>query len=383
MKSYDLIYVLHREEPSETFIRREIDALRAISIPVRVYVLDAPQVKLAIPPGLRRALLHQLVIRLLAPPFSLSYAARLIRQAPRALRLAAEVAPLACPRLHAQFAWSAADASALAAAALGIPWTCSVHAWDVFTRPLRETRARLATAAGVTACTRRAADALRAAGIPEARIRVIRHGLDSAAFPFDPERPAGRIAAVGRLVPKKGFDTLLDACALLRKAGVPFTCTLVGDGPERGRLEWQAAAAGIADAVIFTGWIAPDAAQRIIAGATVLVHPSRRLANADTDGFPNVLSEAMFLGTPIVTTPAGAAAELLCDCARFVPSDDPEALAEALATLLRNPETCRHLAAAARQTADTHLNQTRLIRQLAAFLEERPCGDGFAEAVEA
>jgi glycosyltransferase involved in cell wall biosynthesis len=240
----------------------------------------------------------------------------------------------------------------------------------VFTRPSCETRARLATAAGVTACTQRAADALCAAGIPAARIRVIRHGLNPSAFPFDPIRPADHIAAVGRLVPKKGFDTLLDACALLRKASVPFTCTLVGDGPERDHLERQAAAAGISDAVIFTGWLSPDGAQRVIAGATVLVHPSRRLVNADADGFANVLSEAMFLGTPIITTPAGAATELLCDSARFVPTDDPETLAEALSSLLRSPETCRRLAAAARQTADRHLDQNRLIRQLATFLEE-------------
>lgn len=370
MKPYDLIYVLHREEPSETFIRREIDALRAIGIPVRVHILDEPRVEAAVPPGLRRALLRQLVIRLLAPPFSLAYAGRLIRHAPRALRLAVEASALPCPLIHAQFAWSAADASALAAAALGIPWTCSVHAWDVFTRPSCETRARLATAAGVTACTQRAADALCAAGIPAARIRVIRHGLNPSAFPFDPIRPADHIAAVGRLVPKKGFDTLLDACALLRKASVPFTCTLVGDGPERDHLERQAAAAGISDAVIFTGWLSPDGAQRVIAGATVLVHPSRRLVNADADGFANVLSEAMFLGTPIITTPAGAATELLCDSARFVPTDDPETLAEALSSLLRSPETCRRLTAAARQTADRHLDQNRLIRQLATFLEE-------------
>jgi glycosyltransferase involved in cell wall biosynthesis len=372
MNAYDLIYVLHREAPSETFVRREIAALRAIGIPVRVHILDAPRVASDAPPGLRRALLRQLVIRLQAPPFSLGYAARLIRQVPRALRLAAEAAPLPHPRLHAQFAWSAADASGLAAAALGIPWTCGVHAWDVFTRPLRETRARLATARAVTACTRRAADALRAAGIPDARIRVIRHGLDPAAFPFAPERPPDRIAAVGRFVPKKGFDTLLDACARLRQRGVLWTCTLVGDGPERGSLERQAAATGIADAVNFTGWLAPEAAHRVIAGATALVLPSRRLANADADGFANVLAEAMFLGTPIITTPAGAAVELLGDSARFVPFDDPETLAEALAGLFRSPETCRRLAAAARQTAERHLDQNRLIRQLAAFLEGTP-----------
>jgi len=370
--SPDLFYVLQREEPSETFIRREIEALRVIGIPVHVYSLAIPQVEHDVTPLLRRAFRRRLVERLFKPPFSPVYAARLLRNAPHALRLAATAARLPHPRFHAHFAWSAADAASLAAETLGIPWTCSVHAWDVFTRPSRETGARLASAAGVTACTERAADALRAAGIPEARIRVIRHGLDPAAFPFTVDRTdgtlPGRIAAVGRLVPKKGFDSLVDACVHLRKQGIPFTCTLVGDGPERRPLERQAAAGGILDLVTFTGWIDPNAAQRAIADATVLVHPSRRLDNNDSDGFANVLSEALFLGTPIITTPAGAATELLCECARIVPSDDPESLAAAITHLFRNPEACRSLAAAARHTAEIHLDQNRLIRELADFL---------------
>lgn len=368
----NVLYVLHREAPSETFIRREIDALRALGVPLTVYTLDAHEPEPVVPPGLRRALVRQLCRRLLATPFSAFYSVRLIRHVPHALRLAVEAASLPHPRLHAQFAWSAADAAGLAATTLGIPWSCSVHAWDVFTRPPRETRARLATAVGVTACTARAAAALREARIPEACVRMIRHGLDPAVFPFEPIRPPDSLSAVGRLVAKKGFDTLLAACARLRTMGVPFTCTLVGDGPERGRLQRQANDSGIADAVTFTGWLTPDAAQRVTRNATVLAHPSRRLANADADGFANVLSEAVFLGTPIVTTAAGAATELLSDNAnaRIVPPDDPDALAAALVELLGSPETRLRLAAAARQTAEQHLDQSRLIRQLAAFLAD-------------
>ncbi len=368
----NVLYVLHREAPSETFIRREIDALLALGVPLTVYTLDAHGLAPAVPPGLCRALVRQLCRRLLATPCSASYSVRLIRQVPHALRLAAEAARLPHHRLHAQFAWSAADAAGLAAAALGLPWSCSVHAWDVFTRPPRETRARLATAVGVTACTARAAAALREVRIPEAHIRMIRHGLDPAAFPFEPTRPPDGLAAVGRLVAKKGFDTLLAACARLRAMGVPFTCTVVGDGPERGRLQRQAIDSGIADAVIFTGWLTPDAAQQVTRHAAVLAHPSRRLANADSDGFANVLSEAMFLGTPIVTTAAGAATELLSDNAnaRIVPPDNPTALASALVELLGSPDTRFRLAAVARQTAEQHLDQSRLIRQLADFLAD-------------
>jgi len=372
MNPPDLLYVLHREAPSETFIRREIAALRGCGVPVRVHILDAPDSVPPAPPGLRRRLARALAARLLAPDVPALYAVRLLRRAPQALRLAAVAAALDRPRLHAQFAWSAADAAGLAAAALGAPWSCSVHAWDVFTRPDREIRARLATAVGVTACTDRAAAALLRAGVPAARVHVIRHGLDPADLPFQPLRPSGRLAASGRLVAKKGFDALLDACAALRAQGVPFACTLAGAGPERRRLERRARSGGIADAVDFVGWLAAEESQRVIGGATVLVHPSRRLANADADGFANVLSEAMFLGTPIVTTAAGAAAELLRDGvnARLVPSDDPAALAAALRELLASPGTCGRLAAAARKTAEEHLDQDRLIGRYRAFFAQ-------------
>jgi len=370
MNVRETLYVLHRDEPSETFIRREIESLRGLGLPVAVHTLAAPPAA-DVPPSARRAVLRALAARLLVPPRSAAHALRLIRNAPHAWRLAAAAARLGRPLLHAQFAWTAADAASLAAAALGLPWTCAVHAWDVFTRPPRETRARLATAAGVAACSGRAAAALLAAGLPAERVRLIRHGLDPAAFPFNPQRPAGHIAAVGRLVPKKGFDTLLAACAGLRRGGVEVHCTLAGDGPEGARLRRLAETLGIADAVTWTGWLPAADAQRVIAGATVLAHPSRRLADADADGFANVLTEAMFLGTPVVTTAAGAAAELLRDgvSACIVPPEDPAALTAALAELLADPGLRHRLAAAARTTAEADLDQNRLVRKLADFLD--------------
>lgn len=366
----ETICVLHRDEPSETFIRREIDALQGLGVPLVVHTLRAATDVVDVPPIVRRAVLRALAARLLAPPRSAAYALRLIRNTPHAWRLAAVAARSGHPHLHAQFSWTAADAASLAAGALGLSWTCSVHAWDVFTRPPRETRARLATAAAVTACTGRAAEALFTAGLTSARVRLIRHGLDAAAFPFAPVRSGGHVVAVGRLVAKKGFDTLLVACAELERRGTPIRCTLVGDGPEEARLRRLAQTLGIADRVTWPGWLPAAAAQQVIANATVLAHPSRRLANADADGFANVLSEAMFLGTPIVTTAAGAAAELLRDdvSARIVPPDHPSALAVALLELLAQPERRLRLATAARTTAENALDQNDLIRQLADFL---------------
>jgi glycosyltransferase involved in cell wall biosynthesis len=178
------------------------------------------------------------------------------------------------------------------------------------------------------------------------------------------------LLAVGRLVPKKGFDTLVAACRLLAARHVAFTCRIVGDGPERAALERSIRAAGLGTRVCVEPALPPDRVLARIAAATLLVLPSRRLRNGDRDGFANVLTEAMAAGTPVVTTTAGAAGELIVDGrnGRLVPPDDPAALADALAALLADAPARARLAAAARRTVDEKLDeQTEISKLIAMF----------------
>ena len=86
----------------------------------------------------------------------------------------------------------------------------------------------------------------------------------------------------------------------------------------------------------------------------------------------NILVEGLALGTPIVTTTAGAAQEVITDNVNglLVPPDSPERLADALADLLASKETRIRLATAGRQTAEAQFEGSACVRQLEAFFEQ-------------
>lgn len=134
------------------------------------------------------------------------------------------------------------------------------------------------------------------------------------------------IAAMGRLSPQKGFDILLKAFALLEKN---CRLLLMGEGEEEKSLKELAVRLGIAERVLFTGFL-PNPYPSL-AGATLFVLSSR------FEGFPNALVEAMVLGLPCIATrcPTGPE-EIISDgeSGVLVPLGDPESLAIAMVRLL-------------------------------------------------
>ena len=134
------------------------------------------------------------------------------------------------------------------------------------------------------------------------------------------------IAAMGRLSPQKGFDILLKAFALLEK---DCRLLLMGEGEEEKTLKELAGRLGIAERVLFTGFLANP--YPALAGATLFVLSSR------FEGFPNALVEAMVLGLPCISMrcPTGPE-EIISDgeSGVLVPLGDPESLASAIDRLL-------------------------------------------------
>ena len=352
---------------SETFIQREIDALRRRGWRLAVASLQGasalPPARAAAP-GIAAALRHILPLLCRRP----QAAWHVLHHLPQGAALEHQVRASGARAIHAQFAWIPADIAQLAALRAGVPFTCSVHAWDVFAQPPTAIRHRLARAAAVCACTQAATHAVRMAGIDGARIHLVRHGLPLAEYPFTASRSDGRILAVGRLEPKKGFDLLVAACARLR---VPFTCRIIGAGPQRRRLARLIAAAGLEGRVTLTGAASPDDVRAAMREASVLALPSRRLASGDRDGMANVLTEAMALGTPVVTTTAGAAGEILQESVngRLVAPEDPNALADAIGALLGDATARARLAAAARATVEQEFDETITISRLEEVFE--------------
>ena len=375
---FPVTYLLDQLAPSETFIHRELEQLRRRNWPVFTRLLKGGEGSLkrslrSCPEGFRgrfvKAAFSRIAEELLRSP---SAAFRILKRLPQAAFLAKTAVETDSQLLHAHFAGITADLASVVARTLGLPWTCSVHAHDVFTVSPQALRRRLRTAACVTACSQRALRAVTDCGIAADKAFLIHHGLPLNDFPFGTIQPDGVIFSAGRLEPKKGIDTLLRACALLRIRGVRFTCVIAGSGPQLRELQRLTDTLGLRQAVVFVGWLSQEETRSHIMDASVLALPSRRTGNGDSDGLANILVEALALGTPVVTTTASSAGEVIADAVNglLVPPDDPDRLAEALETALASKELRLRLANAGRKTAETSFDGSTNIRQLEAFFAQ-------------
>ncbi len=273
--------------------------------------------------------------------------------------------------VHGYFAHTPAAVAALVAQRLGVPYSFSVHARDARKVAPAELGARARGAACVIACNHDVARDLSDSG---AQVHVIPHGVDLRRFhprPFplaDLRAEPLRLLAVGRLVPKKGFDVLIAAAARL---SFPFRLEIVGDGPERGRLAALIAEAGLADRVLLRGATTHAALPATYAGAHVVVVPSVVDRMGDRDGLPNVLLEALASGRPVVATDAGAISSAIT-CGQtgiLAPPGDPAALAAALETLARRPALRERLAHGGRKHVEATFALERCTRRLQQLLE--------------
>ena len=177
--------------------------------------------------------------------------------------------------------------------------------------------------------------------------------------------PAGSrfsFLSVGRLAYQKGYDRLLDACKLLQADGFPFQLTILGEGPERAALEAQIRELGLENTVFLPGFV--ENPYPYMAASDCVVCSSRY------EGCSTVITEALILGKPIVTTPCAGMQELL-GCSQFglITRDSTEGIYNGMKTMLNTPELrSQYAAAAAHRGKD--FSKTTLSKKTALFFRE-------------
>jgi glycosyltransferase involved in cell wall biosynthesis len=168
------------------------------------------------------------------------------------------------------------------------------------------------------------------------KVLAIPDCYDDVRFTYRPREREGitRLVTVGRLVPVKGHDVLLDAFAEVAGGRSDIELTVVGGGPERATLERRARQLGLGARVVFAGPLASDALLERLRAADAFVSASRR------EGFGVAIVEALACGVPVVATRSGGPEDIvgegdgiLCD------ADDVGALAGALMQLLGRLES--------------------------------------------
>jgi len=184
--------------------------------------------------------------------------------------------------------------------------------------------------------------------VPPGRISVVVPGCDRAAFARGGENGVVSLLAVGSIVPRKGYDVLLAALAILRD--LPWTLTIAGDTTRdlaaTAQLMDDIARFDLVSQVTVVGAVDDVRIGQLYDGADVFVLASRY------EGYGMAFTEAIAHGLPVVGTRAGAIPEAVPEGAGLlVPPDDAPALAGALRLLIGQPEERRRLAAAARAAA--------------------------------
>ncbi|MCS6828151.1 MAG: glycosyltransferase [Caldilinea sp.] len=180
-------------------------------------------------------------------------------------------------------------------------------------------------------------------------------------------QPVYTIAYVGRLVPEKGVDVLLQAVAALgnRNLDRPVHLHLVGDGPLRNELQTLAEQLAIDDRVEFVGPRTPPQIADMLRRFDVVALPSRTTP-VWKEQLGRALLEAMACGVPVVGSDSGAIPEVVGDAGLIVPEGDAPALAAALARLLASPELRRELGRRGRARVEVRYSQRHLAEQTLA-----------------
>ncbi len=396
------IAVVVDEFPSlpETFILREIEALQDAGLNPRLYALRAGNASVL------HARAHRWIaqIRYLSSPASssggqadrrqqtrgdpvawrclLTLMARTGLRFPglfvRILRHRHAVAALAravdedhIGYIHAHFATLPTEIAWAASIYSGCPFGFSTHAHDIFTQSPALLRYKIAQAVFISGCTETHTRFLRKLVPPpiQSRIQRFYHGVPIPVH--DPPRSPqpGRIMAVGRLVPKKAFDTLLAACAILSKRGIDYTCELVGEGPEKQPLTKRIHDSGLEKNVVMTGAVTQEQLPQYYRRAMLVVVTSRILPNGDRDGIPNVLLEAMARGAPVIATDTPSIREVVRHNLNgwLIPPDHPETLADAIQKLLADGNLRDQFSRQAASTIRQHFDAEQHARDLVEF----------------
>ncbi len=285
--------------------------------------------------------------------------------------------------VYAHFASLPSTLGWLAAEALKLPFVMSCHARDVFVEP-QLLEIKIECARRFFVCNSSALDHLQEYWFcrTEAdKLVLMHHGLPLEQYPYVErqkrlDRPKNiTLLAAGRLVPKKGFDVLVDALVRVELEGVDVQLTLLGEGPERAALARRIAKLKLGSRVSMPGVVLDAELKKHFDSADAFVMPSIELphgagGDGDQDGLPNVVLEAFALGLPVIGTEAGSLRDVLNVETGFVPEPglsnrvNSRTLALAIREMALEPEQARKRANAARTVIEKRYDIRKNIEPL-------------------
>ncbi|MFD1342727.1 glycosyltransferase family 4 protein [Litorisediminicola beolgyonensis] len=272
--------------------------------------------------------------------------------------------------LHNHIAKASCSVAMLASELSGIPFSFTLHGPDIFFEPMHWRIDEKAARARFTICISSfARSQLMCFAAPEHwdRLHIVHCGVEPDRYGREASEkgPGTRLLFVGRLAGVKGVPLLVDAVRRLASDHPDVQLDLIGDGPDRAALEAKVTNAGLSDRIRFLGYRNQEAVADALVETDLFVLPSF------AEGVPVVLMEAMAAGVPVVTTRIAGVPELVEDgeTGLLVPAGNPEALTSAIATLITDPDRRRRMGAAGQRKVRAEFDSRREGAKLSALIE--------------
>lgn len=271
--------------------------------------------------------------------------------------------------VHAHFGWEASGVAEGLARLMGVGWSFTAHANDIFVAN-EHLAGKLDRADRLVTVCRYNEEQLRLRYPRLPPVEIVICGVDLPARTSPRPIPTIDVLAVGRLVPKKGFDLLVEAADRVRTDRPGLKVEVVGAGPELERLDALVQERDLRDTVALVGprphaWVLER-----MSLARLVCLPARVADDGDRDSMPVVLKEAMARSVPVVATSVAAIPELVdATVGRLVPPDDVGALAEALGDLLDDPDRARALGETGRTRIEDHFTLSGEVARLRTCFE--------------
>ncbi|MEO8439792.1 MAG: glycosyltransferase family 4 protein [Spartobacteria bacterium] len=264
---------------------------------------------------------------------------------------------LSVRHVHAHFAGLAARTAYWVERFFGIGFSFTAHANDIFVpKDFEISLGKLVDAARAVVTVSDFGVCFLQEKYPAAapRIRRVYNGIVLERFRrADSSVSPPALLSIGRLIEKKGFADLIEACRILQAGGTGLGCVIIGEGPLEEALREQIASANLTGVVELAGPLPQAEVIDRLARSQLFVLPCVTEAGGGMDNLPTVLMEAMAAGLPVVSTPLGGVPEMVEEgvTGLLVPERRPAELAAAIARILDDREFAHSLGEAGRHKA--------------------------------
>lgn len=291
--------------------------------------------------------------------------------------------------LHAHFASLPSTVAYFSYQITQIPFSFTAHAKDIYVYDMEKhfLREKLFAAQFVITVTDYNKRYLteNAPGLDSDIIKVIHNGVDIDGLKPDERqyREPNHILAVGRLVPKKGFGNLLDACRLLKDRGISFRCLIAGDGQEAPQLHQKRQELDLIEEVEFLGPKTQDEIVDLMHKSTILCLPCTIDGDGNRDALPTVILEAMACGLPVLSTNLSGIPEMIDSGIDgvLVEPDDPVSLSDQLVRLLSSEKLREKLADGGLKKVASKFNLKTNVGSLMDLYLEKNGGKRFSHSI--